>query len=163
MAVLRIRDVYSGFWFLSIPDPRFWFYFIPKLGSNSNKKEEGGQKLVVFLYFVAINFTKLENILFLWTGAEKILANWQRIKVFFPENLNLALSNMGWGSGVRKNTYLGSGSRGSKKAPDPGSVTLVHKVHFYSCMPVKNHPWVFCKLNFHWHYPIVMCRNCFDF
>ncbi len=62
-AVLRIRDVYPGSWFLPISDP----------GSKNSYKREGWKKFVIH-FFVATNFTKCKIILFL---------NWLR-KKFVP-------------------------------------------------------------------------------
>jgi hypothetical protein len=59
-AVLRIRNVY-------IPDPDFYPFRIPDLGSRIQKqqqKRKGEKKLVVKPFFVAKNFTKLIIILF---------------------------------------------------------------------------------------------------
>ncbi len=79
-----------------IPDPDF----CPS--KNSNKKE-GWKKFVVLLFFVATNNTKLKYILF-WTGEEKKFGPFY----LFTQKIVIKLS----GSGV-------------KKAPDPGSATLM--------------------------------------
>ncbi len=55
LAVLRIRDVYPGSWFLPIPDP----------GSKNSNKREGWKKICCHTFFVATNFTNLKIILFL--------------------------------------------------------------------------------------------------
>jgi hypothetical protein len=50
-SVLRIRDVYPGSGFFSIPDPG---------SKNSNKRKRGvKKKFVVIPFYVATNFTKL--------------------------------------------------------------------------------------------------------
>jgi hypothetical protein len=61
--VLRIRDV------LFIPDPDFYPFRIPDLGSRipdpkTATTERGEKKFVVKPFFVATNFTKLKIILF---------------------------------------------------------------------------------------------------
>jgi hypothetical protein len=62
--VLRIRDVYPGSLFLSLPD----------LGSNNGNKRGGGKKLLAYgTFFVAINLSKLKIIAFIFLpGTEKI-------------------------------------------------------------------------------------------
>jgi len=72
-AVLRIRDVYPGSWFLPIPDP----------GSRNPDpktatKERGEKKLVAIPFYVATNFTKLQIISF-FNVEEKNLANSKKL------------------------------------------------------------------------------------
>jgi hypothetical protein len=52
-AVLMIRDVYPG---SQIPNPDI---FHPGYRIQQQQKEEGRNKLIVLLFFVAINFTQL--------------------------------------------------------------------------------------------------------
>jgi hypothetical protein len=54
ISVLQIRDVYPGFriLFLPIPDPK------------TAMKDRGEKKLLSYLFFGAINFTKLKTIYF---------------------------------------------------------------------------------------------------
>ncbi len=49
--VLRIRDVYPGSWFLSIPDP----------GSKKQQQQRGVKKFVVLPIFVATKITKFNK------------------------------------------------------------------------------------------------------
>ncbi len=59
-----------------IPDPDFYPSGIPNLGSHSQQQQPKGRgkKLAVLPFFVAWNFIKLKNILFL-IGKEKICVN----------------------------------------------------------------------------------------
>jgi hypothetical protein len=50
-SVLRIRDVYPGSCFLSIPDS----------GSNNSNKRKGEQKFVVLPFNVSTNITQIKN------------------------------------------------------------------------------------------------------
>ena len=47
-----------------IPDPYFYPFRLPDLGSKNSNKREGWKKIVVKPFFVAKNFTKLKIILF---------------------------------------------------------------------------------------------------
>jgi hypothetical protein len=47
-----------------IPDPDFYPFRIPDLGSRNSNKREGSKKFVVNPFFVATNFRKLIIILF---------------------------------------------------------------------------------------------------
>jgi hypothetical protein len=70
-----------------IPDPDFYPFRIPDLGSrskNSNKRE-GENNSVVKPFFVATNFTKLKIILY-FLNAEKIWVSFQRIIKLFTQN-----------------------------------------------------------------------------
>jgi hypothetical protein len=77
--VLRIRDVYPGFW---IPDPDFYPSQILDLGSQipdpkTVTKEIGEKKCVIIPFFIATNF-KIVNYLILEMLKKKIWANFQK-------------------------------------------------------------------------------------
>ncbi len=116
-----------------IPDPDFYPFRIPDLGSPIQKQQQKrGVKKVVKPFFIATNFTKLKIILFL-NAEEKDLGQFlKNYRNLFPKNLSLSSKNMGLGSGVRdprsgirdpEKTYSGSWIRvqGSKRhrIPDP--------------------------------------------
>jgi hypothetical protein len=105
--MLRIRDVYSGSWFLPIPDP----------GSKNSYKREG-KKIYCHTFFVVTNFTKFYKfILFLKMLKRKIWANFQRIIEPFTQNLSLSSQKYGFGIRDPVKTYSGSriqGTRGQK-------------------------------------------------
>ena len=127
-AVLRIRDVYPGFW---IPDPDFYPSQIPDPGSNYSNKGEGWKKNWCHTFFVATNFTKLKIILFLKCWRKKfgpifkeLLKNYRT----FTKTTVTKLSKIWvWNpeTGIRdpEKTYFGSRIQGSKrhKIPDSGS------------------------------------------
>ncbi len=67
-------------------------------------------------------------------------------KTFYPKNVHQALKNMGLGSGIRdaEKTHSGSRIQGSKKAPDPGSATLLETIffkYFNSFMLIRDPGW----------------------
>jgi hypothetical protein len=71
-----------------IPDPDFYPFRIPDLGSrskNSNKRE-GENNSVVKPFFVATNFTKLKIILYFLNAEEKNLGQFSKnYKTFYPK------------------------------------------------------------------------------
>ncbi len=80
--VLRIRDLYPWSRILifthsgsRISDP----------GSKNSNKREGWKKFVVKPFFVAINFTKLNIILFFKCWRKKVWASFQRIIELFTQ------------------------------------------------------------------------------
>jgi hypothetical protein len=112
-AVLRIRDVYPGSWFLPIPDP----------GSKNSNERQGWKKIFIKpFFFGAINFTNL-NYFIVEMLKKKILANFQRIVEIFTQKLSLSSQKYGFGiqdPGSGKNLFR-IPDPGVKKAPDPGS------------------------------------------
>ncbi len=91
----RIRDVYPGFWLLSIPDP-------------TTATKERGEKLVV-LPCCSHKYHKIERV------------KYQNLTQFTQENVTMRSKIWVWNPGPGK-TY--SGSR-FKRAPDPGSATTL--------------------------------------
>jgi hypothetical protein len=115
--VLRIRDVYPGFW---IPDPDFYPSQIPDPGSNYSNQRRGVKKKLMSYLFCSHKFHKIENYFIFEMLKKKIWANFQRILEFLPKKLSL--SSQKYGFGIRDpKTY--SGSRGQKdtgsRIPDP--------------------------------------------
>jgi hypothetical protein len=111
-AVLRIRDVYPGSWFLPIPDPGSRIpdpgYQIP---DPKTATKERGEKYCCHTLFVATNFTKLKIIL--------CLNCWKKNLGQFSKNLckKFSLSSQKYGFGIRD---PGSEIR-KKPIPGPGS------------------------------------------
>ncbi len=68
-AVLRIRDVYPGSWFLPIPDP----------GSKNGNKRDGWKKNFCQTFFCSHKFHKIVNNFFFFKCWRKKLACFQRI------------------------------------------------------------------------------------
>ncbi len=104
-----------------IPDPDFYPFRIPDLGSRIQKQQQkrGVKKnLLSKPFFVATNFTKLKIILFFKCWRKNLGQFSKNYRTFFTKICHKALKSMGLGSGIRKKTY--SGSR-VKKASDPGS------------------------------------------
>ncbi len=108
LTVLRIRDVYPGSWFLSIPD----------LGSRipdpkTGTKEKGEKNLLSYLFCIH-KYKKKLKLLYFWIGAEK--------------NLGQFINNYRFG--IRKKPIPDPGSV-VKKALDAGSrsTTLPTKVY----------------------------------
>ncbi len=94
--------------FLPILDPGS---LIPDLGSripDPKTATKRGVKFFVVVILVSTNFTKLQIILF-FSAEEKIWSNFRKIRELFTQKI------------VTKHGGLGSGIKGSKKAPDPGS------------------------------------------
>ncbi len=105
-----------------IPDPDFYPSRISDPGSKKPQWKTGVKKsLLSYLFFGAINFTKLETIYF-WNAEEKkIWANFQRIVVLFTQKIATKLSKIwGWDprSGIRKNLSRIQGSK-RHRIPDP--------------------------------------------
>jgi hypothetical protein len=106
--------------FLPIPDPGFR---IPDPITATKKR---GENNVLSYLFVATNFTKLKIILF-------FRANFQRIIELFTQKIVTKLSKIWvWDPGSGKNLSRIQGSKRHripdpeiKKAPDPGSATLL--------------------------------------
>ncbi len=101
---------------------------IPDLGSQIQKQQQkrGLKKFVVIPFFVATNFTKLNIILFLKCWRKKIRANFQRKDdwSFSPKIVTKLSKRWVWDPGSGKNLFR-IPNPGVKKAPDPGSGTLV--------------------------------------
>jgi hypothetical protein len=98
-----------GSWFLSIPDPRSR---IPD--PKTATKERGEKKIVVQPFFVATNITKFKIILFLNWRRKNLGQFTKNDRIFYPQNCQLALKNIGLESGIRKKTIPDPGSRGQK-------------------------------------------------
>jgi hypothetical protein len=114
VAVLRIRDIYPGSWFLPIPDP-----------GSKNRKKEGQKKIWYHIFFVVANLTKLNIILFLKCWRKKFGPIFRELLKFLPKNFSLCSQIYGFGirdpgSEIRdpEKTYSGSRIQGSKR---PGS------------------------------------------
>jgi hypothetical protein len=114
-----------------IPDPDFYPFRIPDLGSRIQKQQQnrGVKKIVVKPCFGATNSQNCK--LFYFSNAEnKIWASFQRIIDLITQKFVTKLLKIwGWDprSGIRKKIYSGSRIReGSKRhrIPDPGSATL---------------------------------------
>ncbi len=120
--VLRIRDVYPGSWFLPIPDPGSR---ISDPRSKNSNKREGWKKICCHNFLCSHKFHKIANYFSLfWSAEEKNLGQFS--KNFLPKKLSISSQKYGVGirdprSGIRKKPIPDPGSRGVKKAPDPGS------------------------------------------
>ncbi len=121
-AVLRIRDVYPGSWFLPIPDPGSR---ISDPGSkNSNKRERW--KKICYTFFCSHKFHKIEYYVIFEMLKKKIWANFHWIvQVFTQKMFNMLSIIWVWdpGSEIRdpeKNLFR-IPDPGVKKAPGPGS------------------------------------------
>ncbi len=120
----------------SIPDQRSP---ISDPGFNNNRKEEGGGKFVIFLFFVSINFTKLW-VIFIFKMKQvplpyrKIVSKFNlELKYFYPKNWYWSLRNISWVPGIgdprsgKNLNWIPNPVSAVKKASDPGygSTTLV--------------------------------------
>jgi hypothetical protein len=113
--VLRIRDVYPGSRILIFTHPGSQ---ISDPESKNNNKREKRKKLVVIPFFVARNFTNLTYYFIFQMMKEKIWAKFQRIIELFTQKVVTRLSGLGSGKKPIPDP-------GVKKAPDPGSRTLL--------------------------------------
>ncbi len=115
-SLLRIRDVYPGSWFLSIPDP----------GSLIHTQQ---QKLVVLPFFVARKHHKIKTYFILEQAKKKLWANLQRIIELFTQKMSFSSQ-----SGIRK-----------KPIPDPGprSATLGTVWSLLFLVPYVTYVWLF--------------------
>jgi hypothetical protein len=128
LPVLRIRDVYPGSRILiftpdpvsRIPDPK------------AATKERGEKKICCHNFLCSHNFHKTANYFSIDVLKKKIWANFQRIITFFTIKIVNKLSKIWvWNPGSGKNLFR-IPDPGVKKAPDPGSATLLlteHKTH----------------------------------
>ncbi len=76
-AVLRIRVVYLGSWFLPIPD----------LGSKNSNKREGWKNICCRTFFCSHKFHKIENYFIFKMLKKKNWANFQRIIEPFTQKI----------------------------------------------------------------------------
>ncbi len=116
-AVWRIRDVYPGsrIPIFTHPGSRIW---IPD--PKKATKERGEKKIVVKTFYVATNFTKLQNYFSFEVLKKKIWDNFQRIIELFTQKIVNKLTKIwGWDpeSEIRdpEKTYSGSRIQGSKR------------------------------------------------
>jgi hypothetical protein len=123
--VLLIRDVYPG--------SRILIFTRPGSGSRISDPRSQNRKFVVFPFFGAINFTKLNYFIFEMLK-KKIWANFHRILELFTQKIVTKLSKIWvWDPGSGKNLFrIPDPDPGIKKAPDPGSgsATLGKTVNF---------------------------------
>ncbi len=77
-SVLRIRDVYPGFWLLPIPDP----------GSKNSNKRERWKKISCYTFFCSSKFHKIENYFIFEKLKKKMWANFQRFIELFTQILS---------------------------------------------------------------------------
>jgi len=109
-----------------IPDPEFSpsRTRTPDLRSQIQQQKRWGKKKYSRLTFVCGHkCNKTENLYYFlfWTGTEKVLR--LRILAFLPKkNLLSSLNSLGW---IRDQESEKTGDPGVKKAPDPGSATLL--------------------------------------
>ena len=106
-----------------IPDPDFYPSRIPY--PKTATKERGEKKFVVILFYVATNFTKIENYFSLKVLRKKVWPNFQRIIKLFTQTIVTKLSKiLVWdpnpGSEIRnpENNLFRTPDSGVK---DPGS------------------------------------------
>ncbi len=134
-SVLRIRDVYPGFWFLPIPNPGSR---ISDPGSKNSNKREGWKKISCHNFLCSQKFHKIAHYFSFDELKKKMWANFQRtIELLTQKIVNKLAKLWIWdpgseirdpGSEIRdpEKTYYGSRIQGSKRhrIPDPGSATL---------------------------------------
>ncbi len=82
--VSGIRDGYLGSWILSIQNPGSWI--------QQEQEKRSGEQIVVLPFFVATDFTKLKNSLFL-IDTGRYRKEWKPVD---------KIINIGWGSGIQK-------------------------------------------------------------
>jgi hypothetical protein len=127
---------------LSIPDP----------GSQNSNKREGRKKFVVIPFFVVTKTTKLKIKLILNRRRKNFGPVYKELKELILKELStkkivIKLSKYGFGirdprSQIRKKP-IPDPSPGVKKAPDPGSATLVVSSRYlmiWKCMMVGSTP-----------------------
>ncbi len=126
LAVLRIRDVYPGSWFLPIPDPG------SRIPDQKTATKERGEKKLLSYMFCSHKFHKTENYFVFELLKKKIWANFQRIIELFMQKIVIKLSKIWfWDPGSGKNLFYipDPGSRGQKgtrsRIPDPQHCWLV--------------------------------------
>ncbi len=124
-AVLRIRDVYPGSWFLPIPDPGSR---ISDLGSQIQKQQQktGVKKFFCQTIFCSHKFHKTEYYFIFDRLKKKIWPNFPRIIEVFTQKIVTKPSKIWvWDPGseirIRKNLFRIPDPGVKKKAPDPGS------------------------------------------
>jgi hypothetical protein len=102
-----------------IPDPDFYQSRIPD--PTTATKERGGKKLVVISFFIAKNFTKIENYFNSEMLEKKICASFQRITELFTQKFVIKLSKIWvWVPGSGKNLFrIPDPDPGVNKAPGP--------------------------------------------
>ncbi len=135
-AVLRIRDVYSGYRILIFTHP----------GSRIQKQQQkrGVQKNCVIPFYVATNFSKLKIILVLKCWRKKFGPIFKELWNFLPKKLSLSSQKYGFGIRDPEKTYSGSRIQGSKRQgiPDSGSATL--KTRALMLLSVSTVPKSYC-------------------
>ncbi len=105
-----------------IPDPDFCPSRIPDSESKNNNKREGWKQISCHAFFCSHKFHKIENNFIFEMPKKKIWANFQRIiELFTPKKLSLSSQKYGFRIWDPEKTYSGW----VKKAPDPGSATLL--------------------------------------
>ncbi len=93
LAVLRIRDVYPGSWFLPIPEPGSRIP-VPKTATKERRK-----KISSHIFFCSHKFYKIVNYFIIELMKKQ---NFGLVfKEFLPKYLSLTLKNMGLGSEIR--------------------------------------------------------------
>jgi hypothetical protein len=113
--------------FFRIPDPDFYPSRIPDLGSKNSTvpKEKDEKNFCYHTFFCSHKFHKIEYYVIFEMLKKKILANFQRIVEVFTQKIFNMLSNTWvWDPGSGKNLFR-IPDPGDKKAPDPGSATMV--------------------------------------
>ncbi len=113
--MLRIRDAYPGSRFLPISDP----------GSKNSNKREGWKNISCHTFLCSHKFHKIGNYFSFEVPKKKMWANFQRILELCTQKLSASSQKYGFGiRGSGKNLFR-IPDPGVKKAPDPGSATLV--------------------------------------
>ncbi len=120
-----------------IPDPDFYPFMIPDLGSRIQKQQQkrGVKKIWCHSFLCSHKFHKIENNFSFEVLKKKIWPYFQRIIELIPKKLSL--SSQKYGFGIRDprsgKTYSGSRIEGSKKhwIPDPdpqhcSNLTILH-------------------------------------
>ncbi len=121
--VLRIRDVY--------PDPGSWFLPIPDPGSKNSNKREGWKIICCHKFLCSHKFHKIAHYFSFDVLKKKIWASFQRIIELFTQKIVNKLSELWiWDPGSGKNLFR-IPDPGVKKAPDPGSATLLRILQLY--------------------------------
>ncbi len=122
--MLRIRDVYPGSRILIFTHP---VSRIPDLGSRIQKQqqERGEKKLSCHTFLCSNKFHKIGNYFSFEVVKKKIWANFERIIELSTQKIVTKLSKIwSWDPGSGKNLFR-IPDPGIKKAPDPGSATLL--------------------------------------
>ncbi len=129
--MLRIRDVYPGSWFLSIPDPG---------SKNSNKRERGKNCCPTFS--CSYKYHKIETYFIFELVKKKKLGQFTKQLEILTQKIVIKLSGLGSVYNIQDPVYgknlFQIPDPGVKKAPDPGSgsATLLWALVVCGCVCV---------------------------